>query len=408
MQSDRQQTLDSYLKNIIADGSKPFRYRSGVRSLLGIPNSEGGNLTLSPILPPAAFRYTHHLFMGEPYATHHSSYESGRSGSCSEQGSALEGYQAIHREYIQDKIPVKERKTGIPHVSEKSRHDSVNRGVVRDSALIGNATQSAAMPESKQKEVLTEPVEKREKPDAAIESARIEIPGASERKTSFFPLSQKEGLTPPGKTEKRVQKEMLQTGSGKNSVRESFPEAKKDAQTVNPASTAKSSLEMLRRTEIIKEKPAIIPSPGITKHEELEEVTTVTAEANKAEKNEFSEGIVRHPAGGSVKSRKFRPDQTLAPSPSQDLGLAFTNRSNRDAAGKIDQLRHTVHKLTSKISSQTAKTDHKPKQQGPQKTIQPPARQVIIIKKQSSRQARIPCAFWERSYLCHFHLKTLR
>ncbi|MCK5232715.1 MAG: hypothetical protein KAR13_20745, partial [Desulfobulbaceae bacterium] len=341
MQSDRQQTLNSYLKNIVADGSKPFRYRSGVRSLLGIPDSEGGDLALSPILPPAAFRYTHHLFMGEPYATHHSSYESGRSGSCSEQGNALEGYQAIHREYIQDKIPVKERETGIPHVSEKSRHDSVNRGVVRDRALTGNATQSAAMPESKQEEVLTEPVEKRENPDAAIESARIEIPGASERKTSFFPLSQKEGLTQLGKTEKRAQKEMLQTGSGKNSVREFFSEAKEDAQTVNPATTAKSSLEMLRRTEIIKEKPAIIPSPGITKHEELEEVTTVTAEANKAEKNEFSQGIVRHPAGGSsVKSRKFRPDQTLAPSPSQNPGLAFTNRLNRNAAGKIDQLRH--------------------------------------------------------------------
>lgn len=392
MQSDRQQTLNSYLKNIVADGSKPFRYRSGVRSLLGIPDSEGGDLALSPILPPAAFRYTHHPFMGEPYATHYSSYESGRS--CSEQGGALES---------------KEREIEIPHVSAKSRHHSVNRGVVRDRVLTGNAIrQSAAIPKSKQEEVLTERVEKMEKPDAFVESAKIEIPGASERKTSFFSLSRKEGLTPLGNTENQAQKEMLQTDSGKNFFRESFSEAKENAQTVNPASTAKSSLEMLRRTKIIKEKPAIIPSPEMTKHEELEEVTTVIAKANKAEKNEFSRGIVRHSAGGSVKSRKFRPDQTLAPSPSQNLGPAFTNRSNRDAAGKIDQLRHAVHKLTSKISSQTARTDHKPKQQGPQKTIHPPARQVVIIKKQSSRQARIPCAFWERSYLCNFHLRTLR
>jgi len=381
MQSNRQQTLNSYLKNIMADGAKPFRYRSGVRSLLGIPDSEGGDLALSPILPPAAFRYTHHQFMGEPYATHYSSYESGRPGSCSEQGGALEGYEAIHREYIRHKIPVKETETGIPHVSEKSRHDSVNRGIVRDSVLIGDTTRhSAAMPESKQEEVLTDPVEKREKPDAVIESARIEIPGASERKTSFFSLSQEKGLTPLGKTENRAQKEMLQTDSGKNSVRESFSEAKEDAQTFNPASTAKSSLEMLRRTKIIKEKPAIIPFPRMTKNEELEEVTTVTAEANKAEKNEFSRGIVRHPAAGPV----------------------------RDAAGKIDQLRHAVHELTSKVSSQPARTDHGPKQQQPQKTIPSPAQQVIIIKKQSSRQATIPCAFWERSYLCHFHLRTLR
>ncbi len=60
----------SYLRNILADGVKPFHYRSGVRSLLGVPETDTGRFTFQPSLPPVGFRYIQQgesLIGGQPY-----------------------------------------------------------------------------------------------------------------------------------------------------------------------------------------------------------------------------------------------------------------------------------------------------------------------------------------------------
>ena len=58
MRHDDQGTCGSYLHTVLADGSRPFRYRAGVRSLLGIPESgEGERVRFSSLPPPVGFRY---------------------------------------------------------------------------------------------------------------------------------------------------------------------------------------------------------------------------------------------------------------------------------------------------------------------------------------------------------------
>src|SRR6266704_2568616 len=58
---------DGYLRGVLADGARPFRYRGRVRGLLGQP--EDTSVTVSFALPPApiGFAYARSQFSGELY-----------------------------------------------------------------------------------------------------------------------------------------------------------------------------------------------------------------------------------------------------------------------------------------------------------------------------------------------------
>ena len=62
----REAPPSAYLHSVLGDGAKPFRYRSRVRSLLGVP-AEGTDLTF-PNLPPVGFRYADSPFSPKPGA----------------------------------------------------------------------------------------------------------------------------------------------------------------------------------------------------------------------------------------------------------------------------------------------------------------------------------------------------
>src|SRR5205823_1775624 len=71
MQSETPYRPTSYLRDVLLDGAKPFLYRSGVRSLLGVPGSEDGEVVFST-MPPVGFAYANSQFMGEPYISQYS------------------------------------------------------------------------------------------------------------------------------------------------------------------------------------------------------------------------------------------------------------------------------------------------------------------------------------------------
>ena len=66
MQADKPYILGNYLYSILADGARPFIYRSGVRLLLGIPDMDKSSLAFPPSIPAAGFRYANYQFMSEP------------------------------------------------------------------------------------------------------------------------------------------------------------------------------------------------------------------------------------------------------------------------------------------------------------------------------------------------------
>jgi hypothetical protein len=156
------------------------------------------------------------------------------------------------------------------------------------------------------------------------------------------------------------------------------------------------------------------PSP-IAQESVTGDMRTVSSEGNTVRTNQFSPRMVTLSASHEERG-EFNPYQP--PGASLPVSTDTANRSNREAAERIEALRHTVHELASKVSSLQSQTRNETQQQplrsespdqrsGPEQTPSPPPQPVVIIK-QSSNRARTPCAFWERSYLGRFHLRLLR
>lgn len=447
MRSDKGQAPSGYLHSVLADGAKPFRYRSGVRSLLGMPDREGGNLVFSPTLPPVGFRYE---FRGESYLPpQHPPHEATRSTSNSEPPVGLKGSQDVALENIQLDAPIERAGIEFSSAFETSQQPTLEKGTGQNEVLIKDSSrQCGVMVESRQEEVFGEPSTKSEKPGTGVEGAGIEIPGISERSQSFPALSPaKQGDTRTQKTEGRPQTEVAPANSLRNLVGTSRPETeetqlargglrrehsaersvtrppiykrsgdrprsklhasiqKENAPTTNTVPTSTHVSERLQKAEQAEERLVTTPSLRRTRPATVE-VKVDGREVATAQKHEFPPRMAQLFVDPE-ESRQDKLNQILGVSAPQSVHPNIVNRSNTEAADRIEQLRQAVHHLSAKVASQPARSIYEPEQQQPQQTPPPPVEPVVIIKRSSSR-ARIPCAFWERSYLCHFHLRTLR
>ncbi len=441
MRSDKQQSPNSDLSSTRIDGATPFHYRSRVRSLLGIPDREEGQLVFSPTVPPVGFRYANHPFMNEPFITQYPPTEAGPSAWHDEPEVGLEVYQAI----VTENIP---------------QHTPSPAEMVKD--VQPRFDEKWAMPESTQEKVAVESNENSDKPVAAIERGGMEIPGVTEKPQHFPALSPSKkddippnptppstggtrgaSLVPPaGGGEARYQQEISPVDSPGDFVRSALFEAQAHAPIINPMSPSerlpKESLAVtpsssgpakrtpgterendeplaLNRSEGTNRRPGASHPPPITQESVTGDMRTVSSERKTVRTNQFSPRMVPLSASSEERS-EFNPYQT--PGASLPVSTDTANRSNREAAERIEQLRHTVHELASKISSQQSQIRNETQQQplrsespdqrsGPEQTPSPPPQPVVIIK-QSSNRARTPCAFWERSYLGRFHLRLLR
>jgi hypothetical protein len=119
--------------------------------------------------------------------------------------------------------------------------------------------------------------------------------------------------------------------------------------------------------------------------------------------------------------KRAEPVSRLSPSapsaPSAPLSPASASYWN--SAVRIEQLRRHVHRLSAAntlkakiLSSSSGEKTNIDRQieEGRPRVSNPPIPPVVIVKRVSTqgRTSRIPCAFWERSYLGRFHLRTLR
>lgn len=48
---------DGYLSGVLADGARPFKYRAGIRELLGVPDDNGVRISFGPTPPRGGLRY---------------------------------------------------------------------------------------------------------------------------------------------------------------------------------------------------------------------------------------------------------------------------------------------------------------------------------------------------------------
>ena len=80
-------------------------------------------------------------------------------------------------------------------------------------------------------------------------------------------------------------------------------------------------------------------------------------------------------------------------------------RGGQDLAQRFEQLQRTVRELAATVSSQ--ETRHRDESQAQRRERQTSPQRTVIIKH-SDALSTTPRAFWERSRLGRFHLKTGR
>jgi hypothetical protein len=82
------------------------------------------------------------------------------------------------------------------------------------------------------------------------------------------------------------------------------------------------------------------------------------------------------------------------------------NGSYQNAMEQIEQLRSSMRQLTARDASQSQ--SNRRDQEREQQQVNQPAPRPIVLVQRAAGSSRIPRAFWERRYLNHFRLRTLR
>jgi hypothetical protein len=80
MQTEQPSQANGYIRSILQDGAKPFRYRCRVHSLLGSADRDEETAAFSPASPPVGFKYVDHPLpeaMGPDLACPHNMRQSG-------------------------------------------------------------------------------------------------------------------------------------------------------------------------------------------------------------------------------------------------------------------------------------------------------------------------------------------
>ncbi|MGD9100097.1 MAG: hypothetical protein PVF45_06420 [Anaerolineae bacterium] len=179
MPGDKGEVGKDYLRGVLVDGAKPFRYRGRVRSLLGVPDSEGSHLAFSPAFPPVGFRYTHHAFAGKPYLTTQS--------------------------------PVSEVMHSM--LGSAAWEGCVQEAVGENDLVQDGFRERGAVPESSQEQSVVGPTRTPGEPDGGIERTCLEIPGTSEEKQFYPALSPtKRDNAPAGKIGNQPRQEVAPIG----------------------------------------------------------------------------------------------------------------------------------------------------------------------------------------------------
>jgi hypothetical protein len=381
MRSGKPKPQGSYLFSVLADGSKPFRFRSGVCSLLGIPEDERGKSVSARTLPPVGFKYIYNPFYYQMWSTPESS-----------------------ETFASENISFQE----LDDMKQAENFDITSNRQDRFAGQsykpIDDGGQHFSAPTRPNPQAVAPELPENDKSlDKKTKIARMEIPGISEKKETFPALlNSVERNVRLSKAEDQTQQQVYSADLSLNVSNESFKEPKKIFKIKNKPNFAKVSLSQ-QKAEPEKKLVAVEPS---SKH-----LQRSVNENMAARKNE--QIILENNTSLATPSSSFGGEAAAKPyylrklSISGHPGINSVSRSSRKAAETIEHLRHAVHKLSNKVSVQQNKPEFEPKQQN---FVQPQqsSSQPIFIIKQGGQQSRTPCAFWERSYLGRFHLRPLR
>lgn len=379
-----------YLHGVLLDGAKPFLYRSGVRTLLGVPDA-GGSLHYAPPVPPAGFQYVQRSrFDGRTPDTPGGDHE-------------------VVREYPH-RIARSAEVESIEDRSDVSQSATPPHAVAPVAAEVPMPA-SIAMPHRAQEAKSSTdlpPAPAREASEGRS-ATNMEIPGIS-RAIRDFPALRA-----------TVSPEELQPGgepAGKKkesnpSQDQATPSADAPVADIPPAVHAPTLRMMAPRREPPAQEPKGNPRRGseVEEHGEREGTIVRSAEVLKSA-TQSPEGLIpalrREP---SMPVRAIsRPDPAagseLYPDPIAPATGALALRGTLEhARGKerLEGVERIVERVMARREAAREGTDEESQRpREPQQQVQ------VVVAPRPAAPAKIPCAFWERSYLHRFRIRTLR
>jgi hypothetical protein len=230
-----------------------------------------------------------------------------------------------------------------------------------------------------------------ERPGTAFGRATIDIPGISERSQDFPSLALPEPTEPlSSKAEEQSQHQL----------------SPKD-----PRQSSQSDITGITRSGIVGPSTGTgvpVQSPPLGRGRvrvEVEHIGLSTLPPPSLPSPLEGEGVAGRRCVDTY-ARRTGEKSTSNPSfeVSGHIDPGMDNGSSQ-AADRIEQLRTAVHELAARKSPQREQTRDEAQPQ--QQQTLPPVQQVVIVR-QPSNQARIPSAFWERSYLGRIRARILR
>jgi len=453
MQPDKKQiqTSNNYFYRALVYGAKPFLYRGRVRSLLGFPEWTGGNATYPPLLLPVGFRYANANQTSMAYSLDYKN-SPGNTDSLS-----LQAEQRQELENIGDYKAREEHSIDIPAISDRNISYPFLEGETKNNT-IGLRTEKPAFREKSQgmeqvKESMPETEtflhHRKAKPVVhEVGTGKDKInPGTVDRNHQSLSLDQS-SLSVFGSKKSQEPKgiNIRKDNSGLTTEMKAFPgEDAREEQIIDIPGISDRNifypfLDGERKNNTIglrTEKPALREkSQGMEQVKESVPETETLLHHRKAKpvvhevgtgKDKINPGIVKEGAattqlsdhreepvnGGDV---KIINDKTkVKANPDYEFG----SQTYWDSVARVEQLRQQVHRLnTSKVlkteilSSSSGEKVKATRGIKKEEQLQVPSHvpPVAIVKPLSRqhRTSRVPCAFWERSYLGRFHLRTLR
>ncbi len=383
MPFDKKEPLSGYLHNVLRDGAKPFRYRSAVRTLLGLlPVENKGGLSFLQSLPPVGFRYSNNPSVADGFSRYSSSsqrqddfYVSSNS-DVSETGAV---------DSLKDSsLPAKKVAATCENFSCHGDPGTSETGQGRPKhTVVHEHRQQKA-------KALNKKIVSKVASEHGSSNVEFSIPGKSTQKQHFPALK---------------------------------PSMKNGDKTIEENSPLTNSLNFQvsggKEIDLIKGTPAVHqqgkqPRPLELLHKKSPQKTVRSeTQEQRAETTILSSGK-RHDEAIHGKDIVFsRPESDQVPA---GFGATMKNglktsipveeNASRLASATLDQLRQSVHSLVAKV----AKPEEKVEDQN-QQIVQPqvfnPSRELVIFRQPANR-SRVPHAFWERSYLGRLHLNILR
>jgi hypothetical protein len=355
-----------YLRKILVSGTKPFRYRSGIRTLLGLPENPDPRIAYPLALPLPGFNYLRQTSFDE--------VELETSRMFSETGFAESENAEL------PKKPQFQITKESPAKTETGETTAI-RGIRQSPPRSDTPKQSVRRPRKMSEPTRTDRRTAQDRGEhTATEELRIDIPGISETQLCFPALE-------PRKIEENPVSETPRLVSPVQEKKEQQQRSAAIEPTKHPAPRLPS-----REPAVVRDDDPMSPHPIL-------EFKAAKPHASVGE--EIAE-----------KASPYRKTLSLT-SPQQAAkgqAVPIQPRQQRAAEAQIELLRQKLSVLKRKTASNVPEGRNTPQAERTEtnRSASPVAQPVVIVNR-SHPQRQSPPAFWERSYLSHFlRLRRLR